>query len=284
MTAPVGPLDGAARVRPDGWLTDPLTTNPEHAAAQARALVHCHHCASPGPVRCLSARYRTAVFALGDPPTRILKRHGDEAAFQSEALAYQLLCGEGVLPELFSVHDASRTLVTECLPETADICRPGLFEDLVTAVATVHTAPSRWHPDTAAPMELWRIDPTAVPPWVSAPEHWKQLLHLVAAAHGDSHVPLGHLDLKADHARYRDGHLVLIDAETLRPDLTGIPDLVTLAYLATEHRILPPAEVRRLYRRHINQLGAQWSDPDLKAALVAFAQATGLRSLHGVET
>lgn len=27
------------------------------------------------------------------------------------------------------------------------------------------------------------------------------------------------------------GHFALIDAETLRPDLTGLPDLVTLAYL-----------------------------------------------------
>lgn len=283
MSAPVGPLDGAARVRPDGWLTDPLTTNPEHATAQARALLHRHHATSPGPVRCLSARYCTAVFVLGDPPTRILKRHGDEAAFQGEALAYQLLCGEGVLPELFSVHDASRTLVTEYLPETAGIRQPGVFEDLVSVVATVHTAPSRWHPDTAAAMELWQIDTTAAPPWVSAPDRWKHLLHLVTAAHGDGHVPLGHLDLKADHARYRDSHLVLIDAETLRPDLTGIPDLVTLAYLATEHRILPARHVRHLYRRHINQLGTQWSDPGLKAALVAFAQATGLRSLHGAE-
>ncbi|MCC2275972.1 hypothetical protein LKL35_11160 [Streptomyces sp. ET3-23] len=283
MSALIGPLDGAAQVRPDGWLTDPLTTNPEHAAAQARALLHRHHCASPGPVRCLSARYRTAVFALGDPPTEILKRYGDEAAFQGEALAYQLLCDEGVLPELFSVHDASRTLVAEYLPEAADIRRPGVFEDLVTVVATVHTAPSRWHSDTAAAMALWRIDATTVPPWVCTPEYWKQLLHMVAAAHGDGHVPLGHLDLKSDHARYRDGRLVLIDVETLRPDLTGIPDLVTLAYLATEHRILPPAEVRRLYRRHINQLGAHWSDPGLKAALVAFAQATGLRSLHGAD-
>ncbi|KAB7832515.1 hypothetical protein [Streptomyces mobaraensis] len=283
MTAPVGPLDGAARVRPDGWLTDPLTTNPEHAAAQARVIVRRHHAASPGPVRCLVARYRTAVFSLGDPPARILKRHGDEAAFQGEALAYQLLHGEGVLPELFSVHDASRTLVAEYLPEAADISRPRAFEALVASVAAVHTAPSRWHPDITAATAPWRIGAMTAPAWVNAPDQWMRLTQLVASAHGDGHVPLGHLDLKADHARYRGGNLILTDVETLRPDLTGIPDLVTLACLANEHRILAAYRVRHLYRHHVNQLGAHWSDPGLKQALVAFAQATGLRSLHGAE-
>jgi len=100
------------------------------------------------------------------------------------------------------------------------------------------------------------------------------------------HVPLGNLDVKPDHARRRsDGPLVLIDVETLRPDLTGLPDLVTLAYISGDIAPdIPPNWVRHSYVQHINTLGAQWTDTALRYALLAFANATGLRSLHGVET
>lgn len=285
-TAVAGPLAGAARVRPDGWLATPLTTDPARAEAQARSLIYRHHPAAPGPVRCLTARYRTAAFALGSPPRQLLKRHGDEAAYLGEVLAYQLLDGERVLPELHSTSDTTRTLVVDHLDEAADIDTAGGFEELIAAVAAIHTAPSRWAPPTAEIMSPWRLDaPASAHEWVQQPTDWQDLVQLTAAAHGDGHVPLGHLDLKADHARRRpDGRLALIDAETLRPDLTGMPDLITLAYLATtDGRTLSPRWVRQAYRRHTNDLGAQWSDDGLVRALRAFAAATGLMSLHGAD-
>jgi hypothetical protein len=103
--------------------------------------------------------------------------------------------------------------------------------------------------------------------------------------HGDGLVPLGHLGLKADHCLRRpDGRLALIDAGTLRPDLTGLPDLITLAYLGqVEGRALAPRWIRQTYRRHTNTLGAQWNDAGLVRALTAFATATSLTSLHGVD-
>ncbi|MGC4950051.1 hypothetical protein ACLQ2N_28105 [Streptomyces sp. DT224] len=288
MTTMAGPLAGAARVRPDGWLATPLTTVPAHAEAQARSLVHRHHPAAPGPVRCLTARYRTAAFALGAPPRQLLKRHGDEAAYLGEVLAYQLLHDEAVLPDLHSTCDAALTLVVDFLDEGADITSEDGFDELIATVATIHTAPARWSPATAEAMSRWRLDTSthaATPAWLREPASWRRLLQLTAEAHGDEHVPLGHLDLKADHTRRRpDGRLALIDAETLRPDLTGIPDLVTLAHLGqSEGRALSPQWIRHTYRRHTNRLGAQWSDAGLVGALHAFADATGLISLHGVD-
>ncbi|MFI5751162.1 hypothetical protein ACIBBE_35830 [Streptomyces sp. NPDC051644] len=287
-TTLAGPLAGAARVRPDGWLATPLTTDPSQAEAQARSLVHRHHPVAPGPVRCLTTRYRTATFTLGAPPRQLLKRHGDEAAYLGEVLAYQLLEDERVLPELHSASDISRTLVVDFLHEPAAIEHEDGFEELIAAVAAIHTAPARWPQHTTETMSPWRLATTAdapAPAWVRDSVAWRELLRLTADAHGDDHVPLGHLDLKADHCRRRpDGRLALIDAETLRPDLTGLPDLITLAYLGqVEGRTLPPRWVRQAYRRHNNDLGAQWSDGGLVRALTAFVTTTGLTSLHGVD-
>lgn len=287
-TTMAGPLAGAARVRPDGWLATPLTTDPAHAEAQARSLIYRHHPAAPGPVRCLTARYRSAAFALGAPPRQLLKRHADKAAYLGEVLAYQLLYYEGVLPDLHSTSDATLTLIVDFLDEDADITTEDGFDELIATVAAVHTAPSRWSPATAEAMSRWQLDTTAnapAPAWLREPDAWRRLVQLTADAHGDEHVPLGHLDLKADHARRRDdGRLALIDAETLRPDLTGLPDVITLAHLGqSEGRALSPRWVRHTYRRHTNHLGAQWSDAGLVSALRAFADATGLTSLHGVD-
>ncbi|MEU3299795.1 hypothetical protein ABZ729_08235 [Streptomyces sp. NPDC006678] len=287
-TTLAGPLAGAARVRPDGWLATPLTTDPPQAEAQARSLIQRHHPTASGPVRCLTARYRTATFTLGAPPRQVLKRHGDEAAYLGEVLGYQLLDGERVLPELHSASDTSRTLVVDFLDEMADIDRKGGFEELIAAVAAIHTAPARWPQHITETMSPWRLATTADTPasaWVRDPAAWREMLRLVTAAHGADHVPLGHLDLKADHCRRRpDGRLALIDAESLRPDLTGLPDLITLAYLGqVEGRALRPRWVRQAYRRHTNDLGAQWSDAGLVRALTTFATATGLTSLHGVD-
>ncbi len=287
--SPAGPLDGAARIRPDGWLRAPLTTDLDQAEAQARQLVYVHHPQALGPLRCLTARYRTAAFALGTPPTRLLKRHADEAAYLGETLAYQILADEDVLPVLHGHSDATRTLVVDYLDQGADLTVPHMFDELVRLVATIHTASARWHPVVAEAMSPWRVEAlrNAPPPqWITRHDPWRRLMDLVSAAHGPEHVPLGHLDLKSDHVRRgADGRLLLIDVETLRPDLTGLPDLITLVHLAGDAiPDLPPSWVRRGYLRHINSLGARWTDTALRSALVAFADATGLHSLHGAET
>lgn len=137
-------------------------------------------------------------------------------------------------------------------------------------------------------MRLWRGGAPAAavdappPEWINDADGWHRLLQLVREAHGPDHVPLGHLDLKPEHVRRRgDGHLALIDAETLRPDITGLADLITLAYIASDEPHLSPRWVRHAYLHHVNELGAQWNDHTLRRALTAFVSATGLRSLHG---
>lgn len=282
-------MDGATRPHTAGRLPILLTTNRAHAEAQARHLIHVHHPQAPGPLRCLTAGHRTAVFALGDPPTRLLKRHADEAAYLGETLAYQLLTEEDVLPTLRSHSDPTQTLVVDFLDRQADLSVPSVFDELIRLVAAIHTAPARWPPALAEIMSAWRVEALVnapTPQWIKSPEAWGRLMNLVAGAHGPEHIPLGHLDLKSDHTRHReDGRLALIDAETLRPDLTGLPDLITLVYLAGDIvPVLPPAWIRRGYLRHVNFLGAQWTDADLCRALEAFADATGLHSLHGAET
>ncbi|WP_369354609.1 hypothetical protein [Streptomyces sp. cg2] len=250
-TALAGPLAGAAHVRPDGWLATPLTTDRAQAEAQARSLIQRRHPAAPGPVRCLTARYHTATFTLGDPPRQLLKRHGDEAAYLGEVLAYQLLDTDKVLPQLRSTCDTTRTLVADFLDAPAGIDHTDGFEKLIATVATIHTAPARWPQVIADTMAPWRLATTVDNPgpgWIRDVTAWRRLLQLTAGAHGEDHVPLGHLDLKANHCRRRpDGHLALIDAETLRPDLTGLPDLITLAHLGqTEGRNLSPRTVRHV--------------------------------------
>lgn len=114
-----GPLAGAAEVRPDGWLTTPLTTDPAQAA-RARSLACRHHPDAPGSVRCLTARYRTAAFTLGDPPSLLLKRHGDEAAYLGEILAYRFLDAEHVLPTEPPQHLRRITDPRRWLPRPSD--------------------------------------------------------------------------------------------------------------------------------------------------------------------
>ncbi|WP_018635325.1 hypothetical protein [Parafrankia elaeagni] len=283
----VGPLAGAARTRPDGWLADPLTTDQALAAAEAAAILQHRYPRADGPVRCLTARYRSAVFTVGSPPLAVLKRHADTAAYLGERLAYDLLTADQVLPALRASCDTSRTLLVDYLPHTADLTDRDTFDDLITLVARVHTASARWPSPLREPMATWRIDGTAVanPAWVDDTGAWREMLRLVEAAHGPAHVPLGNLDLNGDHVRPRgDGGLALVDVETLRPDVTGLPDVVTLAYLAGEigHPRSGPW-VRARYVHHLRQLGARWTDRDLLAALRWFAAATGLESLHGLD-
>lgn len=288
MGAPAGPLAGAAQMRPDGWLPTPLTTDAATAQAQAGPLLERYHPAHAGqPVRCLAARYRSHTLALGPGPQWVFKRHADEGSYLAETMAYQLLAGEGVLPELVAACDASRTLVTTYLPHPADLHQPQAFAELVGAVATVHTAPSRWPGEVTRTMAPWRLEAVAAEPyeWVRDEVAWHQLLELLARAHGPGHIPVGNLDLKADHARrHPDGRLGIIDAETMRPYLTGIGDLVVLAHLATELDHRSPARwVRQLYVDHTRAWGAAWTTTTLRAAVAAYQAATGLHHAQGLD-
>lgn len=286
-TVTAGPLAGAARTRPDGWLTEPLTEDQAAATAQASEILQRHYPEVTEPVRCLTARYRSAVFTVGSPPQAVLKRHADTAAYLGERLAYDLLTADQVLPGLQASCDSSRTLLMDYLPDTADLTDRDTFDDLIALVARIHTASARWPRSLWEPMTPWRIDAAllADPPWVDDAQAWRDMLRLVSAAHGPAHLPLGNLDLHRDHVRRRDdGRLALVDVETLRPDVTGLPDVVTLAYLASEiGHTRPGPWVRARYLRHLHHTGVSWTDRDLLAALTCFATATSLKSLHGLD-
>ncbi|MGW7342720.1 hypothetical protein [Streptomyces sp. NPDC054854] len=104
-------------------------------------------------------------------------------------------------------------------------------------------------------------------------------------AYGPQLVPLGHLDLKPEHLRRPfGGEVVLLDMESVRPDVTGLIDVVTLpAVLRQAGHELSPDRVLNLYLHATAALGARWTAPTLKAALRAYATATGLESLHGLD-
>lgn len=65
------------------------------------------------------------------PPHQLLKRHGDEASYLGEVLAYQLLDAEQVLPELHSTCDATRTLVVDFLDTPAEVDHKDGFTELI---------------------------------------------------------------------------------------------------------------------------------------------------------
>ena len=282
-----GPLSGACALRPAGWLPDPLTTDTADATRQARVLLAAHHPHHAGPLQCLNAHYRTAVFAIGDPPARILKRHADLDAYNAEVVAYHLLSERAVLPELLDVCDDARSLVTDYLPQQADLSLPAAFHELLELVARAHTAPAAWPPqvtDLLQPYSLQAALTGPAPDWIADAAAWRAVLALTADAHGPGHVPLGGFDLAPRHAR-RDasGTMTIIDGETMRLDWTGLPDVITLAYVAAEVSApLTPRQVRRAYLRRTRDHGAQWTDAGLTRALTLWAQATGLHSLHGL--
>ncbi|GAA4239808.1 hypothetical protein GCM10022254_61820 [Actinomadura meridiana] len=282
-----GPLSGACTPRPAGWLPDPLTTDPAEATRQAHLLLTAHHTGIAGPLRCLNARYRTAVFAVGDPPAQILKRHADLDAYNAEVVAYQLLAGRAVLPELLDVCDGGRTLVTTYLPRQANLAAPAVFNELLDLVARAHTVPVTWPPQIAAIMQPYTLQAALAgpaPEWIADATAWRAVLELTAGAHGPGHVPLGGFDLAPRHTR-RDaaGTMTIIDGETMRLDWTGLPDVITLAYVAAEvASLLTPRQIRRTYLRHARDHGARWTDATLTRALTLWAKATGLHSLHGL--
>ncbi|MFD6874385.1 MULTISPECIES: hypothetical protein [unclassified Streptomyces] len=98
-------------------------------------------------------------------------------------------------------------------------------------------------------------------------------------------VPLGRLDLKPDHLRRRPGgEVVLLYVESVRPDVTGLIDVVTLpGVLRQAGHELSPDRALNLYLHAAAALGARSTAPTLKAALRAYPTATGLESLHGLD-
>lgn len=253
--------------------------------AEAHILMRAYYLKYAGPLRCVTARYRSHVLTVDTPPKWVFKRHAEQSAYLGETMAYQLLAGEGVLPNLIACEDESRTLLTPYIHGRVDLTDPAVFDELVRVIARVHTAPARWHHDVAGTVAQWRIDVALegpAPDWVPQPDDWRWLLRLVQDAHGEAHVPIGHLDLKPEHARrHLTGRLLIVDAETMRPDLTGLPDLVTLAFMAADTPGYTPRRLRKVYVQESRELGADWTDARLVAALNAFAIATGLKSLHG---
>ncbi|MDT0305380.1 hypothetical protein RM780_00165 [Streptomyces sp. DSM 44917] len=126
----------------------------------------------------------------------------------------------------------------------------------------------------ASPAQAWLPDPAA----------WSTVLALLLDAHGPDHIPVGHLDLKPEHLRRRtDGRLALLDVETLRPDITGLIDVITLpAVLRQAARPLPGPDILTLYQRAAVRHGARWSLTGLRAGLIAYQRATGLATLDGL--
>ncbi|MGH3773766.1 MAG: hypothetical protein ACRDRW_20650 [Pseudonocardiaceae bacterium] len=150
-----------------------MTTDPRLAEAQARLLLAEHHSERRAvPVECLTAHYRAATFAFGRPLERLFKRHADQAAYLGEVLAYHLLADDGVLPSLLSAHDDSRTLIVDYLAWPAHLRAPGVFDELIATVATVHTASARWDIQTNEAMAHWRVHnalATPTPNWITQP-------------------------------------------------------------------------------------------------------------------
>ncbi|MCX4554320.1 MULTISPECIES: hypothetical protein [unclassified Streptomyces] len=266
-------LTGLAHIRPAGWLATPMPEDPVALLMRARQALTDDHPGVNGRISVVSPRYTAAVSVLhqtGDT-SLVLKLHADPAAYAGETLAHALLADTAPV-----VREAADWTGTEM---------PAL---LTERVAAVHTASLRL-PDYAAQamagFTLTALHGDPVPAWIADPSAYGEVLAAHADAYGADLVPLGHLDLKPEHLRRRaDGAVVLLDVESVRPDVTGLIDLVTLpAVLRQTGHELSPAQVLGLYLDATAAQGARWAAASLKAALRAFAAATGLESLHGLD-
>jgi hypothetical protein len=162
----------------------------------------------------------------------VLKLHADPAGFAGETLAYELLTGTAPVAQMHAENEASLSLLLEYLPQPVDWGDAGMPAVLADRVAAVHTASLRL-PEYAvgalAGFSLGRMTPAHTPAWIADELAWADVVAAHVEAYGRDLVPLGHLDLKPDHLRQRaDGNVVLLDVETVRPDVTGLIDLVTL--------------------------------------------------------
>ncbi|MFJ7274652.1 hypothetical protein [Kitasatospora sp. NPDC098663] len=291
MTAPAATaaeaLSGLARIRPAGWLGTALPQDPEGLLALARRALETDHPGVTGELTMLAARYTAAVFTVGGTQEPlVLKLHADPAAFAGESLAYALLGSTAPVPMLHGEGEASLSLLLEYLPEPADWTARSTPAALVECVAAVHTATTRLSSPEAAALGGFTLAATkdTAPTWISDTGAWAEVTAAHLDAYGADVVPLGHLDLKPQHLRRRANRtLALLDTETVRPDVTGLIDLVTLpAVMRQAGRELPAAHVLDLYLEAVWGYGARWSAQSLRAALRAFATATGLHDLHGL--
>ncbi|MFD4904155.1 hypothetical protein [Kitasatospora purpeofusca] len=284
-------LTGLARIRPAGRLTTPMPSDPVDLLLRARRVLTADHPGVNGRISVVSARYTAAVFTVHRPPPElplVLKLHADPAAYAGEALAYALLAGTAPVARLHAEADESLSLLLEYLPDPADWCATAMPAVLAERAAAVHTASLRLPGEAAEAMAgftLAALLDAPPPAWITDPTAYAEVL----AAHLDAYrpdlVPLGHLDLKPDHLRRRpDGQVVLLDVESVRPDVTGLIDLVTLPAVLRQAGHEPgPARVLGLYLDATTALGARWTAGSLKNALRAYAAATGLESLHGLD-
>ncbi|MGW8491629.1 hypothetical protein [Streptomyces sp. NPDC055886] len=284
-------LAGLARIRPPGWLAAPMPADAVDLLVLARRVLAADHPGVSGRVSVLSARYTAAVFAVHRPPpesSRVLKLHADPVAYAGETLAYALLADTAPAARLYAEADQSRSLLLEYLPEPADWTAATMPALLVERVAAVHTASLRLPGEAAEAMAgftLAALRGAPAPAWITDPSAYGEVLAAHLDAYGPDLVPLGHLDLKPEHLRRRpDGELVLLDVESVRPDVTGLIDLVTLpAVLRQAGHELGPDRVLGLYLDATAAFGARWTAGSLKSALRAYATATGLESLHGLD-
>ncbi|MFI5756660.1 hypothetical protein [Streptomyces sp. NPDC051569] len=282
-------LTGLARVRPAGWLATPMPADPAALLARARQALADDHPGVLGRVSVVSARYTAAVFAVHRAEgSLVLKLHADAAAYAGETLAYALLADTAPVTLLYAEGESSLSLLLEYLPEPVDWTRTGMPAVLAESVAAVHTASLRlsdYVAEAMADFSLVALHGAPAPAWITNPAAYGEVLAAHQDAYGPTLVPLGHLDLKPEHLRQRaDGQVVLLDVESVRPDVTGLIDLVTLpTVLRQAGHELSPARVLDLYLEATAARGASWTAASLKAALRAYAAATGLESLHGLD-
>ncbi|MFF3981026.1 hypothetical protein [Streptomyces sp. NPDC001828] len=281
-------LTGLARIRPPGWLATPMPSDPAGLLLRARQALAVDHPVVKGRIRLVSARYTAAVFTVHRPPPHdalVLKLHADPAAYAGETLAYALLSDAAPVARLYAEGESSLSLLLEHLPEPADWTGPQMPTVLADRVAAVHTASLRLPGEATTALAGFRLaGAVPAPAWITDSAAYDEVLSAHLDAYGPDLVPLGHLDLKPEHLRRRpDGQVMLLDVESLRPDVTGLIDLVTLpAVLRQAGHEISPARVLGLYLDATSALGARWTNLSLKTALRAYATATGLESLHGL--
>lgn len=282
-------LTGLARIRPTGWLATPMPADSAALLVRARQALAADHPDVKGRVSVLSARYTAAVFAVHRPQGSLaLKLHADAAAYAGETLAYALLADTAPVARLHAESEESLSLLLEYLPEPVDWTGPAMAAVLADRVAAVHTASLRLPQEATEAMagfSLTALQGASAPAWIANPAAFAEVLAAHLEAYGPHLVPLGHLDLKPEHLRQRaDGEVVLLDMESVRPDVTGLIDLVTLpAVLRQVGHELSPDRVLGLYLDATAARGARWTTSSLKMALRAFAAATGLESLHRLD-
>ncbi|MEU4507384.1 hypothetical protein [Streptomyces sp. NPDC024089] len=282
-------LAGLARTRPPGWLAAPMPTDPVALLQRARQALAADHPDVNGKVSVIRARYTAGVLAVHQPEgSLVLKLHADAAAYAGETLAYALLAGVAPVARLYAEGEDSLSLLLEYLPAPAEWSRPHMATVLADCVAAVHTASLRLPEEAAEAMAAFSLSTlrkVPAPAWIYNPAAYDEVLAAHVDAYGPALVPLGHLDLKPEHLRRRsDGDVVLLDVESVRPDVTGLIDLITLpAVLRQAGHELSAARVLGLYLDATAARGAGWTAGSLKNALRAYAAATGLESLHGLD-